>query len=612
MTSPAHTPTAFRPVIRVVGTRPEIDAREYCARLAKAFVPHLNNAAVDDRIAAMLESPVPVVDAEKALRALPRNVATRVRALAAQAEATARETFAAVPDAIAGSEITAVESGQAFRAGTVVWLRNGVEADLQFVFPNLVIDVGTGELDERAPARKTAAHFTPVVRIAAVTMKGVAESAAEVASSVSWALPPPWNVGVTAGLSLLQIIMRDTDDPKASSYDKLKKSFVEYEESAQLSMVANHIRQFNENLLLKTGAFDFDAGQLEAKVGSDALREFDEWWHGSTGTNALSEHIGSVIATLERAKTLKDGEETLKVAAGGVTAWTIGQKVWMQLKAYEQQALAKAGNAAGAADKSLSWRTFFDEMNERLFDMRDPDSGEVVVQGWVSRIEQFMDAKRIERLKQLHVVRTSRPDLPIGYGQAMPLEEWGWRFVDDNVTENDEQRWAHFFPDTKERIDQCHDRTVEHEDEATAAMNAEIGNMDAITKDPTSALKALRARVTEVSELLPPKQPTRAVTVKLKSMGAPTPAGPWKKGATVSYQLAYSNHVDRSELGPATAAVEIGDFAGATLTDFPLIPDGASILISRTIQGDKAEDKIVRNVGFVLKGTASFEDKYFK
>jgi hypothetical protein len=623
--SPANTPPAFRPVIRVVGTKGGIHAGDYCARLARAFVPHLDNAGIALRVAGMQGAPVPVAEHAQIRASVPAAVVTRLQALADQARATAEATFASVPDALVKSILTVVDKeGAGFPVGTVVWLRYGAQADLQFIFPQLVADVATANFEQRAPVADAAAsrpkhaetadsarEGVSYILMADVTVKGVAESAVEVASSVSWALPPPWNVGITAGLSLLQMLMKATDQPDGPSpMEQLKDSLEDYLKTRDTDKIADNVRLFNENLLLKTEGFTFAPDQLTV-VGSGAEGEFDDWWKGYTGIDALAKTVNSAISNLERAAKLDDGTDSLKVACAGVTAWTTGMKVSMQLKACKLTGQLNANDASGFADGTASWRTFLEQIHDRLFDMPGLDPGTPAVQGWSSRIEQWIDKMRTARLAQLHVVRTSYSISSLSGEDVITTEHWGWRFYDDADNETDHTTWKHFFEDTYEQIDKCHSKTVEHKDDADSAMKRATTVIDGQTKDATDALSALRSKVTDIANLQPPKPPKdKLPTVALMTSGTATPNGLWKKGAKVIYQIAFVNDNGPSDPGPPTPTLDIGDFAGATLTDIPQDANADAIQIVRTIVDD-GSNKAVRIVGSVQKGTLSFQDVRF-
>ena len=619
MTSPAHTPPAFLPVIRVAGTRDGVDPGEYCARLVRAFVPDLASESVAARVASMQAGPVSVVDPDQVLRTVPAAVRVRLQALADRARTTAQAAFVAVPDALIRSVVTVVNGGRTFPVGTVVWLRYGTEADLQFIFPLLVANLATGDFEERrldGPSLSTATGVprmgTPMIRAANITVKSVAESAAEVASSVSWALPPPWNVGVTAGLSLLQILMHATDQPDGPSpMEQLKQSLETYLQTRRTDDFADDIRLFNEDLLLRTKGFTFDPDQL-AIVGKGAEDAFYTWWIGPTGSDHLTTNISHAISDLERTPKLDDGKDSLNVACAGVTAWTTGQKVSMQLAACKLKAQLAANDASGFADRSLSWRTILDQIHDRLFDLAGLDPGNPAVHGWASRIEQWIDKARTARLMQLRVERANAPyTVALPDGSAHESDHWGWRFVDDAVTEPHPSDWKHFYPDTTEKIDACHSKTVEHKDDADKALNAAIAEVDDATKDATTALRALRSKVTDIANLQPPKPPADHLPkVTPMTTGPSTPVGLWKKGAKVSYQIAFVNSNGPSDPGKPTTAFEIGDFAGATLSDIPQDPNADAIQVIRTIAQDGAKP-VVRIVGSVQKGTTTLQDNRF-
>ena len=460
------------------------------------------------------------------------------------------------------------------------------------------------------------------------TFKSIAESAAQVAVSVSWALPPPWNVGVTAGLTLLQILMKATDNPKGPSpIVQLQTSLVDYLEARTTDKIADNIRLFNENLLLKTEDFTFDPEQLTT-VGSDVEKQFDNWWNGPTGIFTIEKYTNRAISDLERITAavlttaqppdntppLDKGADSLAVACTGVTAWTTGMKVRMQLAASTITAQMSNNDATGLADSSASWRTFLDQIHDRLFDLAGENPGDPAVKGWASRIEEWIDTARTARLAQLHVERASYLESVFdpGSGDCEPTEFGGWRFHDDSDKDDekssdavDRSSYKHFFPDTE----QDSGPTIEHKDDADSLMAAAVQAINDKTKGATDALSALRAKVSEIVNLAPPLPPKdHRPSVTLLTSGTPTPAPPWQKGKNVSYKIAFANEHGPGPAGPSTSTLTIGDFAGASLTDIPQDANADAIWIYRTIASNDGQGAVVRIPGRVKQGTLNFTD----
>ena len=610
-------PLTFRPDIRLIRGGPGIDTDAYLTRLATILFPHTGRDDIQDRVDRMRRAPVPTATASEVIAAAGPNVGARLRALGARVDATARETFIILPDALLSSSTTIVDpTDHSYPPGTVVWIRHGDEADLQFVLPRLGVDVKTGEVEERDLSRQPDARRVLVRAPAPAlpTVASVVSSTLEVATSVSWALPPPFNVGVTAGLTVLQILMRATNKPAGPSpMDQLKTDLETWFQLRATDEKLNHIRLFSEDLLLKTDQFTFGPDQI-AVAGSGAAQEFRDRWHSPTGIERLEDDVNDLISGLEQEKTVDSASDLLAAACSGITMWTTGQKVRMQLAACQLAAQLATGDASGFVDSTASWRTILDQIQKRLFDLLDAD-GAVVVKGWSSRVAAWIDTTRNARLARLHAVeRVSRRftysgTTSGGFPYYVDETDWGWRFVDDA----DGNEWAHFVVDTTEQVDNCHSKTVEHQTEVTTAYlqhrNDVIARLDSATTDATQILQALHTKVLDIAALQPPSPPKdKLPTVTLHTSGTATPAGLWTKGATVSYQIAFANDHGPSDPGPATVPLEIGDFAFATLTGLPQDPKASAVQIVRTIVPSTGATPIPRHIRSVDMGTTTVDD----
>lgn len=639
MTHPAETPPAFRPVIRLVSVVGGVDPNDYAARLVRALVPHLDDTAVAERVTDIRKAPVPVADPDTVLAPVAPAVAARLRALGQQVDATARDAFGAVPDPLVTTTVTVAEAdGAGFAASTVVWVREGSEATTQFVFPRLVADLSRGRFDELTPTpiadTALAARPASVARVPDVqadlrdsldadeamddvgsTIKQGAESVAEVASSVSWALPPPWNIGVTAGLSVLQLILHATDKPDGPSpFETLKDAIINYLQQQRLDDQLDDVRHFSDQLLLKTSSFTYTPEQMAA-LGSGAEKDFEDWYTGAYGIDRLGSVVNSIISDLERATSLDDAKSVLAAATSATTMWAVAQKAWMQYRACKLKAQLDAGDVADYANGSSSWQTIFREIQATLFDLEDPDHpNNPLVKGYASRIETSIDALRAARLAKIHATeRTSRQvwvggTTSGGFAYGQNEDQWGWRFVDDA----DGNEWAHFRPDTTEQEDACHSHTVEHQSEVEQDRNARVtsvtSTLDAQTSDATTALKTLKDKVTEIASLQPPPPPKDTPTVTLATAGTATPSGVWTKGATVTYQIAFANDDKIGDPGTPSAPLTVGDFAGAVLSNVPQDSKSTFIHVVRTIKPSPEATAIVRKLRPVAMGTTSIND----
>lgn len=633
---PADTPPAFRPVIRLVSVTPGVDAAGYAERLVRAFVPPL----ADEHVAALVPhinaAPMPVADRAAKLAAMPPDAVVKMRAYSIHVDELARRAFASAPDTLVASTVSVTDEGGPFPAGTVVWTRQGSEATAQFVFPELVADLSAGTYERRrlvprampSPESRTVRHtagLTPMAAMASSqpTLKTVFEGAVTVASSVSWALPPPWNVAATAGLSILELILKSTDDPKGTSpspLDTMKQAIEDYLKAMNVTNELDTVRAFSDNLLLKTA--DFTYAPAEMPVSGDP--DFEMWFDSdSEGINVVDLISNSLVSKLEQVKGYDDAnfDTILAGTTTALTAWTVGMKVWMQYTACKLAAQLAAGDATAYALGTASWQKVFREIQRRLLGLADPsDPNTPQVQGLVSRVDTALNTLQTNRLGQVGPAQRASytyweagaVDPSTGAPIPRQVTANGWNFVDAGAGDDVK---THFHVDTTEEIDASNSKNVEHQQDAIDERTTYITNLTKTINDRTGdavlALKGLNDKITEIAGLMPPPPPKDKLTVALMTSGTATPAGPWTDGATVTYQIAFANDDAIGDPGPPSAPVTIGGFAGATLTNTPQDGHANFIHIVRTITpaGDKP---IVRKLLPVAMGTTTVTDNMFK
>ena len=647
MTDLSTTPAGYRPVIRLVSTHPGMDPATYLAHAIGHVYPELPAPDSQRLVRQSLSAGALTLVDHAALRTAVPDAVAELEQQAALVDQRARAYFGDLPDSLVSSttSLVATAAPDAVPAGSVVWVRTGSMGTLQLAFPLLGVDLATGQVQERqeqpptTPVRAMAATTFAAMDSGGMTAHSFASAAVSVASSVSWALPPPWNVGVTAGLSVLQMILGATDQPTGPSpMDQLKTSLEQYIASQDLKDRSGNMADFSSSLVSRTVLLDFTPDDIDS-VGLSYLQDFRQFvLHDATGASRVHDDITHLLDDLNAQLTGADGSpvaadkvlvscpDVLNLACTGVTLWLTGMKAVMQVKACQVSKALSSGDASSYVGTDLthpddlnSWWSDYGVIRATLLGaQRD---GTVLSSGWADQLADWINNLTTSRLAQIGPVQEATHVTTEWIGVATAeggtaykasVSTHGWRFID----QADGDEWAHFFADTTTGGDACHSGTVvSHQADAVAAYDAHLTGVNKQIDDTlagaTGQVAAWKSKLADFAQQVPAQAPSTSPTVTVSTSGTATPSGLWVSGAQVQYAVVFKNEAGPSAPGPWSQPTDITSFAGATVSQIPQPkPDSnAKVWVLRRIQGG-SQGQQDRTVKILDPGVASFVDTH--
>ena len=219
------------------------------------------------------------------------------------------------------------------------------------------------------------------------------------ASSVSWALPPPWSVVATGALSLIQMLLGLTGDvTHPTALESAVTDLENFESGQQLAGYASDFHDFTKNLSDGTSGLTMTADNLD-DVGIGYITDFQKFLDkGSTGlpmvhldcthlqdkvNAAISGHVGKSDFS-----SLDDVNEPLNIFVTGVTLWLTGERFSMQLTAAEAGRAETLGDNATFLDKTHSWYSTYNAISNAI----------VGEDGWLGAVTDAIDNLTTARL----------------------------------------------------------------------------------------------------------------------------------------------------------------------------------------------------------------------
>jgi hypothetical protein len=629
VTDYTHLPLLLRPQIRIASVAAGVDRASYASALVGELYGHRTGddlAALAKEVAARPALTLP--DPENVLGNLDDGVAASLRKQSAVLDSAARSNYPAKGETITASYATYVPKAEdGVSAGTVVWVRESDRATVQFVLHRVHVDVTKGsvdELEQQLQPKATPPHPPTLVRTAAaeaVTPKEVFSGILQLATSVSWALPPPWNVVATGGLTLLQLLLGADASPASNPMTKVESDLENYIAGQQLQIYAGDYKDFANQLAAKTKPLTMTAEGLDSS-GETYIDDLHAFLIGAFGYEKVHSDNTQVQDALESVvsnhvdkndfASLDDVTQPLNLIATGVTLWLTGRRISMQILAAEAGHAYALGDQQTFIDTTNSW---YSEYTEILDNMLGEDPG------WIDAVTGQLDSLTTARLamigepqratkKEWYSTGTSSGGFPEGFEEDVN----GWRFVD--TFESDE--WAHFVPDTVTTTDGCHGTTTttQHQDQVQQAhddyVKSVTAGLDAIVGSARSVAEGWKTSIRDFQQIMPPAPPKTAPSVAAKSGGPSTPQGAnWVNGNKVQYAVLFRNETNGpSQIGQWSELLPITTTAYATLTEIPADPQGltTSVHVYRQFVTADGTTSKPAAIAILKPGQASYDD----
>jgi hypothetical protein len=621
MSDSNELPRQFRPTMLRVFLRDGGDKKSYAhgllSRASNAYPNAFLNAFSEH--AAKLEVlnlPDPVRDLQRFDDATKRVLWGQMNTL----DGLMRKCFDSAADPITKSWTTWLPpSPDTGDPGVVVWVRETRTGVAQFILSDLRVDPQTGNVSVRSSPALQRTPSATIQPLAAVSEKEILGDVVDVASSVSWALPPPWGAITTGGLAVFKILLGSMHDDKPSPLDALRKGLEEFIKQDHLREYAADFHAYTMALNSKIAGLNIKADEI-ADQGADYFDDLKDWLRGAWGWERVHNRCIQLYELLVREDIKEQADldrikQELDLYVTGVTLWITGRKIHMQILAAEAGRADKLKDGAAFLDKTRSWLSEHREIRNMIMGIADGDPD--LAEGYFQQASKQIDGlstKRLQKISDVHAHRGGYAgSIPVpGTGGSVMLEGSGWTFV-DSVRNDDED--THYIMDTYED-DPCSRKTISSKPQVEKNRDGYVrqtaSEIDGMVKKARETVTGWKSSLDLFATLLPPPAPHKAPTVTALKGGSPTPQGTrWVKGNKVQYAVGLKNEKGPSDAGPWSTALMIGDtaFAQVSLPDPPAGFEACTQLVYRRVYADSPDhDTQVLTVAIAQPGQKSIED----
>lgn len=572
----------------------------------------------------LTSAPLTLGDEQKVLGSLPPEQAKQLRNLSAQLDTNCRLYLPLLNEEIAETYISfAQNADDASRPVPVVWVRKSNRATVQFAFPRLKLSISEGTV-HRDTVQTAPLPYQPLMMmfIATPDARDVLGGVVQLASSVSWALPPPWGAVATGALTILQMLLGATAPEKPSPFDTMRDQLEEFIKQEELNKDADAFKNFANNLFDLAAGMDWEPENTTDVnvVQIDNLIKFLD--DNSIGIGEIHKKCTSLVNGLE-GKKLDTVKTQIDLAVTGITLLLTGHKIYMQL-------LATRASYAAKIKDNASYNIYTAEWIARLKYIRASFGIDNSTQGdlWIKTISDCINYITVDRLGKISDVKRSTKTvyeyLQGEYtGYSVPTQQAGcsWRdTAEDSNTDNpsDEDIFRHFYADTTEGGDPCHDgHAVTHEGQANTDLAAHkqsvCVDIDKILGTARDSVNGWKDSLDSIAKMMPPSAPTwKPIAVALPG-GPTTPQGiDWCEGNEVSFAAEYINEKGPSGYGPWSDPITVGKTAYATVSGFRACPEDSTAVLRLYRQWitPTSNQPVIRMVtASVPPGSGEFQDE---
>jgi hypothetical protein len=630
-------PPALYPVIRLGDGAPGVDLQARLTACYAAVAPSDATAATGGSATAPL---LAVTKADGLTGHIP---AAALKALVADEQqlVATLEKHLPAPMGTVKDQYTALTLAAQDRipAGTPVFVRQTDQLVEQYALTRLVVDLKDGALSQvGGPEQRHPVQRPPV-------MIHAGSPVVSLLLSVSPFLPPPWGLGLTFGLSLLNLL---TDTPPAS--DPLQSEFQALNAGIQqllaastkdpLDNVSRKVDQMMKAKALSTGKLQdlkppFDASVQNLRVYLDG--DHPDGTNTPEGNDPPTFFLGEAFQLLDQAQAtiwnnLQGCDDANFDANLGLMIRCLALRMSVQKQSIQLRAVsAKFRQQQGLMDSfDLEVRTWLEQIDGVMTDYWDPKmvpdigpgdalpapgtltSAQIMAilgdnttppgtTAWVPLLVAWLEKIRAARLALISGPIRVDPNAGGTYshnGVNYPgdhtnyLGPWGsntigWTWRDPRFGKTYDNDKAHLWPDYyAHHCDQTKTQDFDNclNERSTYATGIKNG-VDGRTKQARDNLAAMGTLIKNLQDLLPPGAPTQVPKVAALTGGGPARVDQtWTAGNVVRYRVMLQNAKGPGPAGSWSDPHVIGTTKGAVVSGLQLEAPAESIQLQRQVR----------------------------
>jgi hypothetical protein len=545
--------------------------REYISRFFESkghgLVPE-----VVDKIAATHTVKPPFVDQEAKLRAQPAEVRLRLKTQERQLLENIGREWHIPPDEKLVKSTVEVLSGNYHGCppGTVVVVRQTDRATVAYLLPRLQVDMETLAVRFEDTPVQPLAPPAPVsvgtvthgkFAMAAATGEDVAGITLRTASTLAFALPEPWGIAASAGLSLIDMLL--PGEKRENPFQEMTQALETFHKQDKLNEWVSGALSLTKWINEKFAQMKEVGDPTQSKITGELLPDLEK--NLAPGGESLYDHLERITS---EAYIKEKGAFDILLAC--VSSYLGGLRFKLLLEAKVAN-LHKDSEDETFHEWNKNWRFDYVGLKNSILGDKTAEG----VRGWAPIVAAMIDAWIAERLgKVTPVKRMSRQEVVVfPEGGSGNVDDWGWGFYDEGNSQ--EYQYSHFYLDTKQKIDVCHEETIEHRDDATIEHNSYVftlsTSLDETYKGEKKIVKAWVDSINQWNEHLPPNSPKSAPKIDSASwQGAAPSNSPWAQHTNVKYAIAFYNDRGPGPRSEWSAAAEIQGRAYPTIKEIPI------------------------------------------
>lgn len=427
--------------------------------------------------------------------------------------------------------------------------------------------------------------YTP--KVAGESGFDVAHQVLGTAMSVSPFLPPPWNAGVTAGLSLVNFLITAFEPdkpPPPNPFDVLGQNLEAFVVAQEVRQQLGKIQGAGDNYSNAAAALTTPLPELK-KVGK-AVTDLDA--RIKTEFRVDVDSALSDLFTLLDECTTEKYKDVLDVICAGVTTSLLLWSAEIEIAATTATVAKRNGDAQQFDDAADYWITMVRNASNDLDSTAPtttqepdaattagtPDAGKSTAArptSYIPKIETWIADAIDTRIENVAVVQLAAHAMNAS-GHASSSLIPGWTFSDPvhgNTYQEQHANWKQ-------------DRQA-----AQTARDAYCASLRPTLEKQFDSYRTVMASwrtfVSGFNGLLPLPQPEGAPDVAPKKDGPSTPTRLWINGTRVRYAIAATNVKGPSQAGPWSSEYLVGDTAFTTLT-LPAPPGADGVDVYRQMR----------------------------